>query len=478
MLRDVRVNPNYLKIIILFAGITLLGVFLIPDNNDGNYNDVMENGFLEITDKIQDNPSLMRYGVASVEVKGETRVFVTGYGGPNSLMRWSDGELISDTPEELKDPQTNAIGAAGCDIDGDGQEEIYVLTTGKQYGGKKTTKDRLYDLQDGQWEDLLEDSDVTNQFSGRSVACHFSHEGYSFFVARYAGPMQLITDTDQGLKDFAPKYGMDKTTGGRSIVNVPENGDVDLFVGNERGRNFYFRKTDDNYVEVADELGVADRRLPARGSTVYDKEGDGDLDLAVSNWNSENKLYENTDQGFKDITSDDFAEKGPARSLVSAEFDNQNTSIFLNSIASNGRAANKLFDSEGKKIQVGDAVEPQGLGTGATVVDIDSDGTLELILAHGETGSQPLTMYKIPNQRESVRIKPVWKSGAPARNSLVKIDGKVYPVDGGSGYLNQMEPWAHIGDVSTPVNVTVLFPDGERVERKIETREASIGYPE
>ena len=38
--------------------------------------------------------------------------------------------------------------------------------------------------------------------------------------------------------------------------------------------------------------------------------------------------------------------------------------------------------------------EANGLGTGAAVADIDKDGILELLIAHGETGNQILTLYK------------------------------------------------------------------------------------
>jgi hypothetical protein len=485
MSETVEVPEGYviLAAVLLLFSIAVTGLYLAGSEGTGMVEDLMaqdgsDNSFVDISDKIEDNPSLRRYGLASVKVRGETRIFVTGYGGPNALMKWEDGSLVSDTPENLKDSETNAIGAAGCDIDGDGQEEIYVLTTGDQYGGRKDTRDRLYDLQNGSWVDLFEDSSVTNRYSGRSVACHYSPQGYSFFVARYAGPMQMITVNDNSLEDIAPRYNMDRTTGGRSIVNVPRNGSVDLFVGNERGQNFYYNQTGDGYEEIAGKLGLADISLPARGVTVYDRGEDGDLDLAVSNWNSENKIYSRGSEGFTDVTPEDFSRRGPARSLMAEDFDNDGkTSIYLNNIASRQKAPNRFFNSRGEEIPIGEASEPQGLGTGATVTDINGDSTLEMILAHGETGSQPLTMYKIPNENPSLRIQPLWKSGAPARNALVKVDGKVKSVDGGSGYLNQMEPWAHFGNVSTPVKVTVTFPDGREISRQVE-EDTKIRHPE
>jgi ASPIC and UnbV. len=486
MSETIEIPEKYVIVsaVLLFFSVAVTGLYLAGFEGTGMGENLMDqNGsstsFVDISDKIEDNPSLRRYGLASVKIQDETKIFVTGYGGPNALMKWEDGSLVSDTPENLKDPDTNAIGAAGCDIDGDGQEEIYVLTTGDQYGGRKDTKDRLYDLQNGSWVDLLKNSSATNRYSGRSVACHYSPQGYSFFVARYAGPMQMITMKDNTVQDIASEYSMDRTTGGRSIVNVPRNGSVDLFVGNERGQNFYYNRAGDGYEEVAEQLGLADASLPARGVTVYDRGEDGDLDLAVSNWNSKNKIYSRESDGFTDVTPEDFSRKGPARSLMAEDFDNDgNTSIYLNNIASRQKAPNRFFNSRGEEIPIGDASEPQGLGTGATVADINKDGTLELVLAHGETGSQPLTMYRIPNDRSYLRIQPLWKSGAPARNALVEVDGKVKSVDGGSGYLNQMEPWAHFGNVSTPVDVTVTFPDGQQKSKKIQDQTATIDYPE
>ena len=55
----------------------------------------------------------------------------------------------------------------------------------------------------------------------------------------------------------------------------------------------------------------------------------------------------------------------------------------------------KGVDPSVEEGDVGDAIEPSGKGTGGAVVDLDGDGVLELILSHGESGRQPLTLYKV-----------------------------------------------------------------------------------
>lgn len=469
------------KLYLVYGVMALVSVVLFLGFSTVYMEEGSDQGFEDMTGSIEDNRALRRYGLASVQVENETMIYATGFGGPNSLMRWRDGGLVEDTPKPLRDPGTNAIGAAGCDFDGDGQEEIYVLTTGAQFGGRKETSDRLYDLQNGSWVDIFEDSNVPNRYAGRSVGCTYTPDGYGFFVARYGGPMQLVVKKNGSVKDVAPDYRMDRTTGGRSMVNIPTEDGVDIFVGNEQGPNFYYLNRLDSYREVGSELGVADTGFPARGVTVYDRGKDGDLDIAIANWNAQNKMYRNVDDGFQDTGTEEFGQPGPARSLVASDFNNDGeTELFLNKIASRGEAPNKLFDSEGKALAVGDAREPRGLGTGATVADLNQDGTLELVLAHGEAGAQPLTMYSIPNNESAVRIQPVWSSGAPARASYVKVEetGAVYPVDGGSAYLNQMEPWAHIGDREPPLEVEVVFPDGKTVEKNVTSRTSKIYYPD
>ena len=48
-----------------------------------------------------------------------------------------------------------------------------------------------------------------------------------------------------------------------------------------------------------------------------------------------------------------------------------------------------------KKLDVGDAIELDGHGTGGAVADMDGDGQVELLLSHGESASEPLTLYQV-----------------------------------------------------------------------------------
>jgi hypothetical protein len=103
------------------------------------------------------------------------------------------------------------------------------------------------------------------------------------------------------------------------------------------------------------------------------------------------------------------------------------------------------------------------------VADVDGDGVLELLVAHGEAAPEPLSLYKVEAavDRAWLRVLPLTPFGAPARGALVEVvrgNGRrtVHTVDAGSGYLCQMEPVAHIGlgaDVHVD-SLSIRWPGG------------------
>ena len=58
-----------------------------------------------------------------------------------------------------------------------------------------------------------------------------------------------------------------------------------------------------------------------------------------------------------------------------------------------------------KSLDVGDALEMNGHGTGGAVADMDGDGQVELLLSHGESASEPLTLYNVNNGKTNNYIR-------------------------------------------------------------------------
>ncbi|MBV71208.1 MAG: hypothetical protein CMH52_07635 [Myxococcales bacterium] len=435
--------------------------------------------FISLTHLIDGNPIKRRYGIAvtDLDLDGDFEAVVAGYGGANEVIDWNGSRFTDVAPAALRDAERRAIGVAACDVSGDGQEEIYFLNIDR-FGGLGEVSDRLYTRSEDSWVDLFEHPEnvsAVNQFAGRSVAC-LDRDGdgrYGVFVANYGGPMKLLElEGDRALVDSAPEANMALTTGGRSLIALPGRTGIDLFTGNENGPNFYFEAVGDGrYVERASELGVADARETVRGVTLLDVNRDGRLDLLYGNWEGPHRLFiRQSDGAFEEQMPATASTPSRIRSVIAADFDNDgHEEIFFNNIGQ----PNRLFRSVNDdliEIDIGDALEADGLGTGAAVLDLDEDGRLELLVAHGESGAQPLSIFHWgQNDNHFLRVFVRTPNGGPARGAIVTIDlpdgtTQTRMIDSGSAYLCQMEPVAHfgLGPATAVSSITVTWPDGIR----------------
>jgi len=479
--------------------------------------------FVDVTEGVfrsnpASNPVQLNYGIAITDVDndGENEVIVAGYNGPNLVLKYDRStsqfvNLAIDDPNSayynLRDVGGNAIGVCACDVDGDGKEEIYFLNTNQAYSGMASYSDKLFKFRNGRYEDILSDEvnrNIASFFAGRSVACvdRTGNGRYAIYLANYArgsvGPHSLLemdenrSDVANGkvvLRNVAKEAGVDKLTGGRGVTVGPivnKDGRSDIFCDNEHGPNFLFRNNGDGtFTDVATQTGVSDSFEHGRGVMLSDLNKDGKIDIVYGNWNGPHRIFIQTEDDagnikFRNIASDEFAEPSPIRTVIAADFDNDgNTEIFLNNIAYRGPAPNRLFqvqrgiigqDPQLKELNVGDALEPYGRGTGGAYIDLDGDGRLELILSHGESAEQPLSIYRVNSKLSDgsdhgwLQIRVLTVQGAPARGAKVNLfttEGTQSSViDAGSGYLCQMEPKAHFGlGAATPIRVEVVWPD-------------------
>ena len=432
--------------------------------------------FEDISGSIKNNQKRLSYGISVTDFNkdGKFEFIVTGFKFPNLILSHKNGYLENINTNNLFADQTRStIGVAACDIDNDGFEELYFLNT-DTYSGQKQFSDRLLDNNKNIIDLFQLDKNLRslNLTAGRSVVCvDRNGDGkYGIYVANYGGPTRFYELKKGSIVDQAPLLNINRITGGRAVVagHILSNY-MDIFAANERGPNFLYKNENSTFKDVAESLGVEDTFENGRGTTLTDFLYRGKLDIVSGNWNGEHRIFLNNKNKFNDIANSEFKIPSRVRTIISADFDNDGfDEIFVNNIGEPNKLFKILSDGELKQIQLSNGLEPLGLGTGAAVADIDNDGILELLVSHGESGLQPLSLYKanIKKPFKFLRILPKTTYDAPARGATVILNTNIRnhakTIDAGSGYLCQMEPVAHYGlrNGEKVNSVTIKWTDG------------------
>ena len=280
--------------------------------------------------------------------------------------------------------ETVCAGLALFDYDGDGDDDIYLLN-GAPLPGHKTARtplNRLY-RNDGNW-----------QFKDVTLEARVGDAGYGMGVA--AG-------------------------------DYDNDGDLDLYVNNFGPNVFYRNEGDGTFRDVTAETGTANGDQMGAGALFLDMEGDGDLDLYVSNYllftyethvtskvgnlmvyggprlypPTPDTLYRNDGGGkFTDVSESSgiAAHHGAGMGITSGDFDGDgDTDIYI----CNDRGGNFLFRNDGQGhfeeegLFSGVAFNQFGYEEGSMGVDCgdyDNDGLLDLFVTsyQGETA----TLYR------------------------------------------------------------------------------------
>ena len=447
-----------------------LFIFLLIFLNIVNYSK-SDDFFEDITYQILENQPRLSYGVSVSDVNndGNFEFIVTGFGFNNLALAHKKGILFNSINQSIFiDKNRKTIGVASCDIDQDGYEEIYFLNT-DTYSGNKRYSDRLLDFDGNKFFDLFEleiNQENLNLTAGRSVVCvdRNGNGAYGIYVANYGGPTRFYEKDGNEIIDKASELGIDKITGGRAVIsgNIL-SGRSDIFAANERGENFLYYNNNGNFVELAKDYAVDDTFQNGRGTALSDIYYRGRLDILTSNWEGPHRAFVLKNNKFVDIADKQFSAPSRIRTVISADFDNDGyDEVFMNNIGEPNKLFKILDNGEFKEINIGNALETNGLGTGAAVADIDGDGILELLISHGESGYQPLTLYKANSKKNNfLRIKPINMHGAPARGATVTLVSNLRThsktIDSGSGYLCQMEPVAHYGIRKNERNIKIII---------------------
>ena len=360
---------------------------------------------------------------------------------------WNSGTLEEPIMLDvaLEYPPVDPVFSAGqnmptfADLDGDGDEDLYVTVLSGAYGNQL----------------------VNNFFYYENIGSGFKSE-FSYVTRSYLSMLDIFSNSSP------------------ELIDIDFDGDLDLFVSNQYdlsespwvGKIFFFRNTGSNTSPFFEEesTSLLDENLGQMLSPEFgDLNGDGDIDLVVGDFNGFIKYYENTSSGSN--LSFNYIENIPGIDLSGnstptlGDLDGDGDLdlligqlngelIFYRNIGNNKSYNFELenFDD----IMVDNNSSPE-------LIDINQDGELDLILGSGNQGihiyiNEGNSSNFIFNQSFEFEIPIIGVNTKPALGFLFnsdKIDLIVGVVNGGLFHL-QYEVCLGVGDLNSDGGWNVL----------------------
>lgn len=434
---------------------------------------------------------------------------VNGKGYPSALYR-NDGGRFTDVAEAAGVTGFGwGMGVTAANYDGDGWTDLFVThfeEPAKLYRnrGNGTFEDVAAKAgvagwgweASSAWGDVDGDGDldlyVVRYLDFNSPAAAIAHDGsgrpelHTLVPDNY--PPQAnslyINNGDGTFTDATARAGVANPDGrglGAIFCDYDHDGDLDLYVANDNTPNVFYRNRGDGTFEnVSFATGTEDSR-GSMGLSFGDIDGDGDLDLFVTNWQMEtNALYRNNQiapagRKSSDTFDDATLESGlgpPSMGLTGwgthlADFDNDgDPDIYVANGYTSPSETDKsccegqrsqFFRNEGGRfteLRDAFAVAPWGAGRGSAVADYDGDGDLDIAVSQNN-GRLLLFRNDTGHEQSAVRIQ-----APPGARVEVRVGkrARVAQVTAGSSYMSSSAPELVIGT-----------PHGKRIDR-IEVR--------
>ena len=228
---------------------------------------------------------------------------------------------------------------------------------------------------------------------------------------------------------------------GCSFGDIDGDGDLDLYVSNWSKKNILYKNLlNDNgelfFENITGKTGVGGNEFDKSNGVVFnDIDNDADLDLFVTNRKTSNTLYINNGKGiFKNETAHFLGiDSLKSYGAVIADFNGDNQKdIYVSNVGMNTFYLNNNNKFEIKTIKYGAKIE--GYSTGSAVADFDNDGDLDIYVANYIGEGSALLKNKLNNNKFiKVKVQGV-------ENNRNGIGAKVYVYKDGNMENNTSPP--------------------------------------